>query len=264
MAEGHSDGDISSEGSTVSAVHRKLRPSDRLHLWGWRFKEGGHRLPQYAWKIPHLLDADDAEHDLPAQLHALSLNEGLPEHTDELAQNYVLTKQKVDGLIQEKELLQWHISNTKKELLLKRSETREVSQQLMSAKRKIAQCRQAKEMLQNEHRHLVSITARLDATSKDLQREREGVAREHQQWLERRKEVERQTAHERKLAGVERKRRGKQLKKLQLAINRDKRVHVKSDLLVSSSVECLRLPASPLVAGCTLLGREQGTHACQT
>lgn len=105
MAEGHFDGDASSEGSTVTTVHQELRFADRSRLWKWRFKNGGHRLPQYASTIPHFLDLGDPDNDLHALLHALSLNEHLPEQTDELAQHYVLTKQKLDSLLQEKELV---------------------------------------------------------------------------------------------------------------------------------------------------------------
>ncbi|KAL8273403.1 hypothetical protein Esti_002648 [Eimeria stiedai] len=236
MAQGHPDDDVSSEGSTISGLHHDLHPADRVRLWRWRFKAGGDRLPHYAPKIPHFLDDRDPDVELPGLLQALSLHEELPEHTSELAQKYALTKQKLDSLIQEKELLQWHINNSKKDLLLRRSESREVSQQLMSAKKKILHCRKAKETLQQEHAHLAVSASRLKAITNELQKERNEVAREHRRWLERRNEVMRETTQERKHVGFERKRRGKQLKKLQLAINRDKRVHVKNELLVRLSL----------------------------
>ncbi|KAL8444535.1 hypothetical protein Emag_005431 [Eimeria magna] len=202
MAQGHPADDVSSDGSTVTGLHHEPRPADRVRLWRWRFKNGGDRLPHYAPKIPHLLSDHDPELELPDLLQALSLHEQLPEQTSELSQNYVLTKQKLDGLLQEKELLQWHINNTKKDLLLRRSESREVSQQLMSAKKKIMlhhqcgfswkprnirvmiipqHCRKAKETLQQEHEHLAVNTSRLKAIASELQKERDGVAREHQQ-----------------------------------------------------------------------------------
>ncbi|KAL8446433.1 hypothetical protein Emed_004887 [Eimeria media] len=181
MAQGHPLEDVSSDGSTVTGLHHEPHPADRVRLWRWRFKKGGDRLPHYAPKIPHLLSDNEPDLELPGLLQALSLHEQLPEQTSELAQNYVLTKQKLDGLIQEKELLQWHISNTKKDLLLRRGESREVSQQLMSAKKKISHCRKAKETLQQEHEHLALNASRLKAISSELQKERDGVAREHQQ-----------------------------------------------------------------------------------
>ncbi|KAL8430055.1 hypothetical protein ACSSS7_006185 [Eimeria intestinalis] len=104
MAQRHPDDDVTSEGSTITGLHHEPRPVDQARLWRWRFKNGGERLPHYAAKIPHFLSDNDAELELPGLLQALSLHEDLPEQTSELAENYVLTKQKLDGLIQEKEL----------------------------------------------------------------------------------------------------------------------------------------------------------------
>ncbi|OEH80413.1 hypothetical protein cyc_04954 [Cyclospora cayetanensis] len=140
MPRGHS-----SEGSPHSITSSRgsstppdgLRFADRPRLWQWRFRHGGHSLPRYAPQIPHFLEAHDPEDEIGQLLHALTLNKRLPDHAQELAKHFADTKHQLEGLLQEKELLEWHNSNTKKELLLKRSEARALNQKVTAVKNKI-------------------------------------------------------------------------------------------------------------------------------
>lgn len=98
------DGDVGSEaGSVIDQQESSFPCSPRL--WEWRLKDDTHPLKHSASKIAQLLDPGDPVNDLNALLHALFLNDHLAEQTNELAQQYLSTRNGRDSLLAEKEVV---------------------------------------------------------------------------------------------------------------------------------------------------------------
>ncbi|KFG46571.1 hypothetical protein TGPRC2_248445 [Toxoplasma gondii TgCatPRC2] len=144
---------------------------------------------------------------------------------------FVYLRQKTNLLQQERDILRWHSGNHFKGLSLKRDECGTLLQRIADLQASIQKLRLEKGRATRLQASLSHQASKIEQENEELERERQAVVHDIEQWRARRAGFEAEITRERRETDEERRKRGSQYRLLQLAKNREKKIQARAHLL---------------------------------
>lgn len=214
-----------------ASIPDTLNINDKKALLRWKFREGGHRIPLYIPKVPHIDETTIPVHLLRDEGEMLSLCEKIARDARAAQGEYVYAKQRADLLQQEVDLLKWHIASDAKVLAMKKSKVNHDEQMNLTLTKRLRELEERNISLEKTVESMDREANRCDAEAAKAETELQEKQAETEEWLARRGDFIADTALERRRANHERNLRLRQWRKLEKACNTDKALHTKLDVL---------------------------------
>lgn len=200
---------------------------DKIPLLRWKYLEGGHRLPLYIPKIPHVDETKVISTVLDDEFKYLEVGKQIAGTAKQIQTEYIYAKQRFDLLQQEKDLLKWHLASNSKVMKLKEGKLHSMEARTNHLKHKLETVRLETEKIDRERSALSFSYHESEAELNELLQEYDDTRQEMEQWLHRRGDYLADMTLERRKAGHERRLRYRQWKKLARACAVDKKWHVR-------------------------------------